>query len=68
MTIRELKELLQNKLDMLEDWGFEDDEKIAMVSNTYFLGDSRAFLGISGNNGGYINLDCIEVEENEGDK
>lgn len=58
MTIKDLKELLEEKLEILEQ--YEDDDKIKMESNTYFLGGAHEFLGIAGYNGGYINLSCLE--------
>lgn len=68
MTVVELKRKLEQALNTLED--FEDNQKIKMVSNTYFLGNScRTFLGLSGYNGGYINLDdpVENQEEYDGD-
>lgn len=58
MTVRDLKELLEEKLEILEQ--YEDDDKIKMVTNTYFLGGASQFLGISGYNGGYISLSALE--------
>ena len=65
MNVRELKELLQEKIDLLE--GFDDNQEIKMESNTYFLGGARYFLGISGYDGGYINLAHLEeqIEDEE---
>ncbi len=58
ITVRNLKNKLENVLSQLDD--LEDDQKINLVSNTYFLGHPRLFLGIAGYEGGYLALDCIE--------
>lgn len=58
MKVGELKELLNNWLDTLEQ--YEDEDNIKMEGNTYFLGGARYFLGISGYDGGYVNLSCLE--------
>lgn len=60
MKVKDLKELLEEKLEILEQ--YEDEDKIKMVTNTYFLGHPRAFIGIAGYNGGYISLDNLEEE------
>lgn len=60
MKVKELKELLENYLDILEN--YEDSDEIHMVSNTYFLDGAKYFLGIAGYNGGYINLANLEEE------
>ena len=65
ITVGELKDILQNALDNLDD--YEDDEKVSMVSNTYFLGHANHFLGISGYDGGYLDLNNIEIEEEDDD-
>ena len=44
---------------------YDDEQKVCMVSNTYFLGHPNMLLGIAGYNGGYINLSDIETEEDE---
>lgn len=58
MKVGELKELLNEWLDCLEN--YEDEDKIKMESNTYFLGYAKHFLGVSGYDGGYINLSELE--------
>ena len=63
MTVKELKDLLQEKLEVLEE--YDDEQKINMVTNTYFLGHPNYFLGIAGSNGGYIALDYLEEEIQE---
>lgn len=63
MTIKELKEILndlQNELD-----NYDDEKKVRVVSNTYFLGYSKYFLGIAGSYGGYINFDRLTDDEGE---
>lgn len=64
MTVKGLRAKLQRALNNLED--YDDDQEVRMVSNTYFLGDCSFFLGISGYDGGYINLnDPVEEDEEE---
>ena len=63
MKIEELKQLLIEVLDNLEQ--YDDKDEVKMVSNTYFLGNPNHFLGIAGYNGGYIALDDIEIVESE---
>lgn len=63
MTIKELKGILndlQNELD-----NYDDEKDVRVVSNTYFLGYSKYFLGIAGSNGGYINFDRLTDDEEE---
>ena len=60
MKIKDLKELLEEKLEILEQ--YDEDQEVKMVSNTYFLNGAREFLGIAGYNGGYINLENLEDE------
>lgn len=64
ITVADLKEKLQGVIDELEEC-YDDDDKIRMVSNTYFLGNANMFLGIAGYNGGYINLSNIETEDDD---
>lgn len=65
MKVKDLRRKLEKALNILDD--YNDDDQIKMVTNTYFLGDScRTFLGISGFDGGYINLEN-PVEEDEED-
>jgi hypothetical protein len=42
MTVKNIKQILQNALDVLEDAG--DDQEIKMQSNTYFV-RAACFLG-----------------------
>lgn len=65
MTVAELRRKLERAIYILDD--YKDNDKIKMVSNTYFLDDCRVFLGIGGYNGGYINLEN-PVEESEEDE
>lgn len=55
MTVIRLKSLLSDALELLQ--GYDDDQKVKMVSNTYFLKGAYCFLGITGYDGGYIDLD-----------
>ena len=57
--MHDLKELLEGALEVLEQ--YDDEQKIKLVSNTYFLGHPRAFIGIAGyDDGGYVALDWLE--------
>lgn len=60
MKVKELKEMLLEYVDVLEQ--YEDDNEVKMVTNTYFLSDNRVFLGMAGYNGGYISLSNLEEE------
>lgn len=62
MTIsaQRLRTYLQRAIDRLDE--LDEDAKVKMVTNTYFLGDCNVFLGISGYSGGYVNLDRIEED------
>ena len=60
MKVKDLKELLQEKLEVLEE--YEDEQEIKQVANTYFLGGTRYFLGIAGYDGGYIDLHHLEEQ------
>ena len=66
MKVKDLKELLEEKLEELEE--YEDDDEIKMETNTYFLNGARHFLGIAGYDGGYINLEYIDIIEEEEDE
>lgn len=64
MKVERLKQILNRAIDVIE--AFDDDQEVKLVSNTYFLGDDcRHFLGISGYDGGYINLDDPVDEEDD---
>lgn len=63
MTIKQLKELLEEKLEILEQ--YDEDKKIKLASNTYFLGHPQYFLGVAGYNGGYLALDYLEEKIEE---
>lgn len=66
MRVEELKELLNDWLERLED--YEDTDTIKMESNTYFLGGAKYFLGVSGYDGGYVNLSWLEESIIRGDE
>lgn len=55
ITVKALKEKLQEVVDQLEE--LEEDAELRLVSNTYFLGHPKMFLGLRS---GFISLDCIE--------
>lgn len=63
IKVSRLKDILQTALNELDN--YEDDQKINLVSNTYFLGHANYFIGISGYDGGYLDLNNIEVEDEE---
>lgn len=63
MTVKEIRRYLERALDKMSD--FDEDDKIVMVTNTYHLGDCHVFLGVSGFDGGYINLEEPEIEEDD---
>lgn len=53
MTIKELKEELQETLDFLEE-SFDDEEQVRVVNNTYFL---RGATHILETKQGFVDLD-----------
>lgn len=57
ITVAKLKEKLQNVIDDLNE--LDDNEKLSLESNTYFLNGSRFFVGIAGYDGGYLDLDNV---------
>lgn len=57
ITVAKLKEKLQNVINDLNE--LDDNEKLSLESNTYFLNGSRFFVGISGYDGGYLDLDNV---------
>lgn len=57
ISVAKLKEKLQNVIDDLDE--LDDDKKLSLESNTYFLNGSRFFVGISGYDGGYLDLDNV---------
>lgn len=58
-TVKDLKEFLQEQLDNLEC--YDDEEKLKLVSNTYFLGNQYCFLALEN---GYLDFDD-PVKEND---
>jgi len=65
MNVKTLKRVLQTTLDSLEDKN--DDAKIRLESNTYFVNGAKYFLGVSGFDGGYLDLDNIDVDQGDED-
>ena len=65
ISVEKLKNKLQSVIDDLDN--LEDNQKLKLTSNTYFLGGSRFFVGIAGCNGGYLDLDNVieHVEDDE---
>lgn len=65
IKVKFLKEKLERAMAALED--LNDEDNIHLEPNTYFLHGANNFLGISGYDGGYLDLDHIEeaVEDNE---
>ena len=64
-TVGAMRKLAEDILEQLD--GYEDDEKIKLVGNTYFLNGARRFIGISGFDGGYIAVDRISDSVVTGD-
>ena len=58
MNVGELKELLNEWIQILED--YEEEDKIKMEGNTYWLRGAKYYLGVSGYNGGFVNLSSLE--------
>lgn len=65
ISVAKLKEKLQDVINDLNE--LDDDKKLNLESNTYFLNGSRFFVGIAGYDGGYLDLDNVteHVEEND---
>jgi hypothetical protein len=57
MTIKNIKQILQDALNVLED--AKDDQEIKMQSNTYFV-RAACFLGTRE---GFLALDADQLEE-----
>ena len=64
IKVKHLKEKLERAMNQLEQ--LDDEDNVSLEPNTYFLHDANNFLGISGYDGGYLDLDRIEeaVEDN----
>lgn len=67
ISVAKLKEKLQSVINDLNE--LDDDKKLSLESNTYFLSGSRFFVGITGYDGGYLDLDNVaeHVEEDDDD-
>lgn len=67
ISVAKLKEKLQSVINDLNE--LDDDKKLSLESNTYFLNESRFFVGITGYDGGYLDLDNVaeHVEEDDDD-
>lgn len=65
IKVKHLKERLERAMNQLEQ--LDDEDNVRLESNTYFLHGANNFLGISGYDGGYLDLDRIEeaVEDND---
>ena len=65
ISVAKLKEKLQDVINDLNE--LDDDKKLNLESNTYFLNGSRFFVGIAGYDGGYLDLDNVteHVEEDD---
>lgn len=65
ISVAKLKEKLQSVINDLDE--LDDDKKLNLESNTYFLNGSRFFVGIAGYDGGYLDLDNVteHVEEDD---
>ena len=61
MKLYEVAQILENALEQVNDCieQYGDDSEVSLECNTYYVkGDN--FLGISGYEGGYLDLDDIE--------
>jgi len=58
IKVKYLKEKLECAMYQLEQ--LDDEDNVQLTSNTYFLHGANNFLGISGYDGGYLDLDRIE--------
>lgn len=67
ISVAKLKEKLQSVINDLNE--LDDDKKLNLESNTYFLNGSRFFVGIAGYDGGYLDLDNVaeHVEDDDDD-
>lgn len=67
ISVAKLKEKLQSVINDLDE--LDDDKKLNLESNTYFLNGSRFFIGIAGYDGGYLDLDNVteHVEDDDDD-
>lgn len=64
-TVDDIVKFLRKTADSFES-NYDLESPVKKVSNTYFLGQPRYFLGIAGTDGGYINLDSpIDDEYDE---
>lgn len=68
IKVKYLKEKLEYAISQLED--LDDNDEIHLEPNTYFLHGANTFLGISGYDGGYLDLNHIEeaIEDNDEEK
>ena len=66
IKVKYLKEKLEHAMSQLED--LDDDTEIHLEPNTYFLNGANTFLGISGYDGGYLDLNRIEENIEEDDE
>ena len=66
IKVKYLKEKLEYAMSQLED--LDDDTEIHLEPNTYFLHGANTFLGISGYDGGYLDLNRIEENIEEDDE
>ena len=67
ISVAKLKEKLQSVINDLNE--LDDDKKLNLESNTYFLNGSRFFVGITGYDGGYLDLDNVteHIEDDDDD-
>ena len=67
ISVAKLKEKLQGVINDLDE--LDDNQKLNLESNTYFLNGSRFFVGIAGYDGGYLDLDNVteHVEDDDDD-
>lgn len=63
MTVKvcKLRKILQDAIDYIDEEMITPNDEVELVGNTYFLKGAKFFLGISGFNGGYVDLENIEI-------
>jgi hypothetical protein len=59
LTVGRLRRILERALDQIDGW--EDNDIVHTVSNTYHLGGAYSYMCADGI--GFLNLSDIEVEE-----
>lgn len=61
MKIIDIRHILVQAVEMLDNC--DSDLNLKLESNTYFIKNSNAFLGVSGSDGGYLPLDKMKLSK-----